>query len=185
MLFKSALALLALAAPSTAQPSSGTCKENKRDDCPSNAEVCFNNGGQTVTLDPSGTWTVDISQCFKSSAVSFITWSPVDENGECTECNGRKVEEVEPGTMLFSDVLTTYSADSCTGTPFCVYVHDGSLQKGKGGTPLGDVPGSCFSSTNQLCAMCSYIVMVRILPLPAAVGGSAWRGSSPVKHPLA
>eukprot|EP00892_Ulva_mutabilis_P003625 jgi/Ulvmu1/1634/UM113_0011.1 len=62
--------------------------------------------------------------------------------------------------MLFSDVLTTYSADSCNGTPFCVYVHDGSLQKGKVGTPLGDVPGSCFSSTNQLCAMCSFIVTI-------------------------
>eukprot|EP00892_Ulva_mutabilis_P003767 jgi/Ulvmu1/1762/UM118_0001.1 len=73
--------------------------------------------------------------------------------------------------MLFSDVLTTYSADSCTWTPFCVYVHDGSLQKGKDGTPLEDVPSSCFSSTNQLCAMCSFIVTVRMLPLPAAFCG--------------
>eukprot|EP00892_Ulva_mutabilis_P004130 jgi/Ulvmu1/2089/UM124_0004.1 len=133
----------------------GSCQGNTGQlACPSEAGVCFNTD-QVVSFDAFGGWTVSIAQCIKSSAVSFITYGPLMD-GAC-QCTS-KVEEVQPGTPLFTDILGTYSADECIGQPFCVFVHDGAFQRGKDGSPLTGVPDSCFSADPQLCAMCSYIV---------------------------
>lgn len=102
----------------------------------------------------------------QDSGISFITWAP-SVNGRCDydpsvnlpDCGGNKVGDVAAGGV-FIDAEIPYG--SCTGAPICVYAHDGQLKKGSGGAPEPNVPPSCYSSSNQLCAMCGpFVVTVR------------------------
>lgn len=102
----------------------------------------------------------------QDSDISFITWAP-SVNGRCDfdpsanlpDCGGNKVGDVAAGGV-FIDAEIPYG--SCTGAAVCVYAHDGQLKKGFGGAPEPNVPPSCYSSSNQLCAMCGpFVVTVR------------------------
>lgn len=94
-----------------------------------------------------------------TGSVSFITWSPAGPDGECTAgCGDNRFDRVPPEAPVLA---LEVPFGSCSGAPICVYVHDGTFGRGSDGVPLADVPESCYSSQNQLCAMCSYLVTVR------------------------
>lgn len=105
--------------------------------------------------------------CLQGSSISFITWAP-SVNGKCDydpgagtpNCGSNKLEEIPSGAIFIDDATVPYG--SCTGEPICVYVHDGQLGRGKDGLPETNVPPSCYSSANQLCAICGpFLVTVR------------------------
>ena len=95
--------------------------------------------------------TVSLNQCFKDSAISFITWSEVGPDGTCSSCAGSKVEDVAPNTSFGTFTVDT-NAGECRKS-ICMYVHDGKFRNAGAPAPEGS---DCISTDKQRCQLCNY-----------------------------